>query len=164
MKKKLTALLLVAIVAVAGFALWFNDNPAPSVSFTTLTGQQQNLAALRGQMVLVNFWATSCPGCIEEMPQIKRMYQAYSKQGFTVLAVAMSDDAPNYVKAFTEQNRLPFMVTLDTQGKIAQAFGDIQLTPTTILINKQGQIVKRYVGEMNFSEVRQLIETGISGT
>ena len=81
MKKKLIALLLVVIAAMAGFALWFSDNPAPSVSFTTLTGQQQNLAALRGQVVLVNFWATSCPGCIEEMPQIKRMYQTYSKQG-----------------------------------------------------------------------------------
>ena len=161
MKKILIAVSAVVILACAGYALWFSANPAPEVSFTTLSGQRLSLASLKGKVVLVNFWATSCPGCVEEMPQIKRMYQQYSGQGLAVLAVAMSYDPPNYVASFVSNNRLPFMVAHDTQGSIAHAFGDIQLTPTTFLIDKQGRILKSYVGVMDFKEVNQLIENGL---
>jgi len=158
MKKILIALIVLVIAALAGNALWFSKNPAPKISFSTLTGQKIDSAALQGKVVLVNFWATSCPGCVEEMPQIKRMYQQYGAKGFTVVAVAMDYDPPNYVKAFVDKNQLPFMVTLDTQGTLAKAFGDIQLAPTSFLIDRQGNIVKRYVGVMDFKEIRQLID------
>jgi peroxiredoxin len=158
MKKPLIALLLLAMAGLAGYVLWFGNNPAPNVRFTPLAGSSRQLADLKGKMVLVNFWATSCPGCVEEMPQIKRMYQQYAASGFEVLAVDMSYDEPDYAKTFVEKNQLPFMVALDSQGAIAHAFGDIQLTPTSFLIDRQGRIIKRYVGEMNFNEVGQLLE------
>jgi peroxiredoxin len=159
MKKILIALSALVIAGLASYTLWFSDTAAPNVSYTTLAGQKQDLAALKGQVVLVNFWATSCSGCIEEMPQMKRMYQQFKSKGFTVLAVAMDYDAPNYIKAYVDKNQLPFMVTYDAKGEVAKAFGEIQLTPTTFLIDRQGKIIKRYVGVMDFKEVLQLIES-----
>jgi peroxiredoxin len=158
MKKTLGIVALLLIAALAGRALWFGHNPAPDASIQTLSGQTLSIASLRGKTVLLNFWATSCPGCIEEMPQIKRMARQYGGQGFTVLAVATRDDQLDYIKAFVSKNQLPFMVAYDADGHIAHAFGDIQLMPTTILINRHGDIIKRYLGVMDFKEIGQLIE------
>ena len=157
MKKILIALTVILIAGFAGHALWFGATPAPAVGFTTLKGENIQMSALKGKVVLVNFWATSCSGCVEEMPQIRQMYEQYVKEGLTVVAVAMDYDNPDYIKAFVAKNRLPFTIVHDTQGSIAKAFGDIQLTPTTFLIDREGRIVKRYVGVMDFKEIRQLI-------
>ncbi|UTH75480.1 TlpA disulfide reductase family protein [Chromobacterium sp. IIBBL 290-4] len=158
MKKGL--IIALALLAVAGiaYALLFSRNPAPEVKLTSLSGVTTTTSALKGKVVLVNFWATSCPGCVEEMPEIKKLHQEYAGKGLNVVAVAMSYDPPNYVQSFVAKNQLPFFVALDTQGETAKAFGDIQLAPTTFLIDKQGNIIKRYVGVMNFAEVRKLIE------
>lgn len=157
MKKVLIALCLVAVAGMAAYSLWFSATPAPGFTYTTLAGQKVDSESLKGKVVLVNFWATSCPGCVEEMPQIRQMYRQYGKSGFEVVAVAMNYDNLDYIKAFVAKNQLPFMVTFDSQGSIAKAFGDIQLTPTSFLIDRSGHIVKSYVGVMNFAEIRQLI-------
>lgn len=158
MKKGLIALAVVLVAGLLAYTMLFNKDSAPEVQYTSITGQQLSTSSLKGKVVLVNFWATSCPGCVEEMPEIKKMYQQYAPQGFETIAVALSYDPPNYVKTFVEKNELPFFVALDPQGSIAKAFGEVQLAPTTLLIDKQGHIIKRYVGVMNFKEVRQLIE------
>lgn len=163
MKKILIALFLFLVACMAAYSLWFSATPAPAVTISTLDGRKVDLAALKGQVVLVNFWATSCPGCVEEMPQIRQMYQQYAKSGFTVIAVALDYDSPDYIKAFVAKNQLPFMIAHDSQGTIAKAFGDIQLAPTSFLIDRQGRIVKRYIGVMDFKEVRRLIEKNTGG-
>lgn len=156
MKKWLAVLL---VLALAGAVAWvtLSRNAAPDVRYTTLSGETLNQADLKGKVVLVNFWATSCPGCIEEMPHMQQMYKEYAAKGFETIAVAMSYDPPNYVKTYADKNTLPFKVVMDTDGAIAKAFGDVELTPTTFLIDRDGNIVKRYVGIMNFDEIKQLI-------
>lgn len=157
MKKALLSLLALAVVGLIAYTTLFDRNAAPQVSYTSLNGQQADTASLKGKVVLVNFWATSCPGCVEEMPEIKKLHQQYGAKGLQIMAVAMSYDPPNYVQAFVQKNQLPFFVALDGQGSIAKAFGDIQLAPTTFLIDKQGNILKRYVGVMDFKEVHQIL-------
>jgi peroxiredoxin len=71
----------------------------------------------------------------------------------------MSYDPPSYVVNYTETRRLPFKVAIDNTGIVAKAWGDVQLTPTTFVVNRQGDIVKRYVGEPDFAELHRLIET-----
>ena len=108
--------------------------------------------------MLVNFWATSCVTCVKEMPQIVDTHRKYQPRGYETLAVAMSYDPPAYVASFAQSRQLPFGVVIDNTGAIAKAYGDIQLTPTTFLIDKKGAIVKRYVGEPDFAALHGLVE------
>ena len=117
--------------------------------------------SLRSKMVLVNFWATSCPGCIKEMPDLVKTWQKYHSRGLETIAVAMSYDPPEYVRQFAEKNGLPFTVALDTGGAVAQAFGNVRVTPTTFVIDKQGQIIQQYVGEPDFTQLHTLIESAL---
>ncbi|MBI3283251.1 MAG: TlpA family protein disulfide reductase [Burkholderiales bacterium] len=134
----------------------------PEVSFTNLKGEQISTQSLRGKVVLVNFWATSCATCVAEMPHMVETYNKYHAQGLEFVAVAMRYDAPNYVVNYSETRRLPFHVALDVQGKLAQAFGDVRLTPTTFVIDKQGKILKRYVGQPSFAELHALLEQALA--
>ena len=111
-----------------------------------------------GKVMLVNFWATSCTTCVKEMPQVVATHQKYKDKGFDTLAVAMSYDPPAYVANYAETRNLPFGVAMDSTGEIARSFGKVQLTPTTFLINKRGEIVKRFVGEPDFAALHGTIE------
>ena len=131
---------------------------APSVQYTLLDGKQLDSAQLKGQVVLVNFWATSCSTCVAEMPQIMATFEKYKSRGYQTVAVAMSYDPPAYVASFAETRKLPFGVAIDNTGEIARSFGQVQLTPTSFLINKRGEIVKRYVGAPDFTALQALVE------
>jgi peroxiredoxin len=150
--------IVAGVVFFALFAIWSVKPAAPQVTFVSLKGEKITTASLRGKVVLVNFWATDCVICIREMPQITATYQKYRAQGFETIAVAMKYDPPNYVLAYNEKNRLPFKVALDPMGELAQAFGEVKLTPTTFIIDKQGVLVQRIVGEPDFAKLHQLLE------
>jgi peroxiredoxin len=92
------------------------------------------------------------------MPRIIATHNKFKGRGFDTLAVAMSYDPPAFVSRFAETRGLPFNVAIDNMGSVAQAFGPVQMTPTTFLINKRGEIVKRYVGEPDFAALHGLIE------
>jgi peroxiredoxin len=132
---------------------------APSVNYVLLDGAKASSSQWAGKVMLVNFWATSCTTCVHEMPQMVATFDKYKNKGLGAVAVAMSYDPPAYVANFAESRKLPFDVAIDNTGAVAQAFGKVQLTPTTFLIDKQGRIVKRYVGEPDFTELHQQIET-----
>ena len=148
----LTALALTA--ALAGCA----QDVAPESTFVLLDGSRQTTADMKGKVTLVNFWATSCTTCVAEMPQIVATYDKYKDKGYDTIAVAMQYDPPSYVVNFAQTRKLPFKVAIDNTGKVAEAWGDVKLTPTTYIVDKQGQIVKKYVGAPNFDELHKLIE------
>ena len=108
--------------------------------------------------MLVNFWATDCVTCVKEMPDMVRTYNRYRNRGFEFIAVAMRHDPPNYVIKYAEANRLPFKVALDPMGELAQAFGNVILTPTTFVIDKRGNIVLKITGEADFARLNALLE------
>ena len=154
----------VAMLTAAAAAGWLafgrsaTHEPAPQVSYTLLDGQKLSTDTLKGQVVLVNFWATSCTTCVAEMPEIMATYEKYKARGYQTVAVAMAYDPPAYVANFAQTRKLPFGVAIDNTGAIAKGFGDIKLTPTTFLINKRGEIVKRYVGAPDFEALHTLVE------
>ena len=131
---------------------------APPVTLTTIQGEKLTAEDLRGKVVLVNFWATSCTTCVEEMPKLVDTYRKHRERGLETIAVAMSYDPPNYVLHYAAKNALPFKVALDPMGAAALAFGDVSLTPTTFVIDRRGMIVKRYLGVPDFAELDALIE------
>lgn len=153
----------VALAIVGALAYALVDKPtAPASTFTTLEGKQIALDDLRGKVVLVNFWATSCPGCIKEMPGMVETYNAYKDRGFEIVAVAMSYDPPNYVANYVQTRQLPFPVALDVKGEHARAFGNVQLTPTSFIIGKNGDILEQKLGELDFDKLKALLERELS--
>lgn len=159
MKKILYAAVAAAILAVgAGLYLRTGTSAAPDSSFVLLDGSRQTTADFKGRVVLVNFWATSCTTCIAEMPELVATHDKYKGRGYDTLAVAMSYDPPAYVVNYAQTRKLPFKVAIDNTGAVARAWGDVKLTPTSYLVNRRGQIVKRYVGTPNFAELHRLIE------
>jgi len=160
---KPAALIVVALLVVAALAYAMLSKPdAPAVTFVTLDGRPIQLDSLRGKVVLVNFWATTCPGCIKEMPGMIETYNQYKARGFEVIAVAMSYDPPSYVVNFTQTRQLPFPVALDVKGEFAQAFGNVQLTPTSFIISKNGKILEQRLGELDFLELKALLDKELS--
>lgn len=163
MKKTLVS--LVVLVALAGIGLWqFSGSAkaAPDVTFISLSGQKITPQDLRGKVVLVKFWATDCVTCIQQMPDMIKTYDALAPKGFEAIAVAMQYDPPNYVKNYAETRKLPFPVAIDAQGQIAKAFGDIRLTPTAFLIDKQGHIIKRYLGNYDKTAFLSTVEKALA--
>jgi peroxiredoxin len=146
------------IAAGAAFYVAATDAAAPASTFVLLDGSKKTTADLKGHVTLVNFWATSCVTCVGEMPKMIATYDKYHVKGYDMMAVAMSYDPPDYVVNYTKTRKLPFQVAIDNTGAVAKAWGDVELTPTTFVVNKRGEIVKRYVGEPNFAELHLLIE------
>lgn len=159
---KALAVVIAFAAAVFGYVALSAPKAAPDVTFIGLDGVKTSAASLRGKVVMVNFWATSCATCVREMPQMVETYNKYKGQGLEFVAVAMSDDPPNYVLNYAQTRHLPFKVALDVQGQLAKSFGDVRLTPTTFVIDKDGHIIKRYVGEPEFAALHQLLEKALA--
>jgi peroxiredoxin len=149
---------LASLLGAAAFLAGCGSDAAPPSTFVLLDGSSQTTQDFRGKVTLVNFWATSCTTCVAEMPQIVATYDKFKDQGYDTVAVAMQYDPPAYVINFAETRKLPFKVAIDNTGAVAKAWGDVKLTPTTYIVNKQGEIVKKYVGAPNFDELHKLIE------
>ena len=163
MKKLFAA---AGVATLCGLGFWLFASPptqAPEVTFSTLSGKQLQMSELRGKVILVKFWATSCVTCVAQMPDNMDNFNTYHTKGFEVVAVAMQYDPANYVINFVETRKIPFTVALDTRGQVAQAFGDVKLTPTAFLIDKNGKILKRYLGEYDKAEFRRTLEKALAG-
>lgn len=153
---------LVALAGL-GYVTLTSHQTAPNVTFHGIQGEKFATADLRGKVVMVNFWATSCTTCVREMPQLAATYAKYKGRGLELVAVAMNYDPPSYVLNFAATRQLPFKVALDVDGSAAKSFGNVALTPTTFVIGKDGKILKRYVGAPKFDELHQLLERAIEG-
>ncbi|MFM7332127.1 MAG: TlpA disulfide reductase family protein [Brachymonas sp.] len=147
------ALTLTGCKPVADFT-----GAAPASTMILLDGKAFTTEQMKGKVTLVNFWATSCTTCVAEMPEIITTYNKFAAQGFDTVAVAMSYDPPAFVVNFAQTRKLPFKVAIDNTGAVAKAWGDVKLTPTTYLVNKKAEIVKRYVGTPDFHAMQALIE------
>lgn len=150
-------LLTVALTALLCACFSGHQQAMPDLPFTQLDGSKHRLADLKGKVTLINFWATSCSTCVKEMPQLMATHQRFKAQGLETLAIAMEYDPPAYVMQFAQTRQLPFRVAMDHTGELAQAFGPVQLTPTTLVVNKKGEIIKRYVGEPDFDALHALL-------
>ena len=163
-------LALAAVVLATGAIVNLSTAPgtpsqaAPASIFVLLDGSRKTESDLKGRVTLVNFWATSCVICVAEMPKVAATYDKFHNRGFDVMAVAMRHDPPSYVVNYTETRKLPFNVAIDNTGSVAKAWGDVQLTPTSFVVNKRGEIVKRYVGEPDFADLHRLIESLLAQT
>jgi peroxiredoxin len=166
---KSTRIALAAAVALAMaaaiHAFWRAEHaprPAPEVSYTLLDGSVHSTADLRGKVVLMKFWATSCVPCVREMPQLVATHRKFRERGLQTLAVAMSYDPPALVSHFAQSRGLPFGVVIDNTGAIARSFDDVKQTPTTVLIDAEGRIVLHHTGAYDAAALHVLVEKLLS--
>ena len=157
----IAAAVVAGAIAVAGYFAFGSQQHVPDATFTLLSGQKVSTADLKGKVYLVNFWATSCTTCMAEMPKMVQTYNRFKGEGLEFVAVAMSYDAPMYVANYAQTRQLPFKVAMD-DGSAAKQFGNVQLTPTTFVIGRDGTILKRYVGEPQFAELDQLLQKALA--
>jgi peroxiredoxin len=149
-------ILLTSLVLIS-----FQKDTVDNLDMMTISGEKITSKDLLGKVVLINFWATDCPGCIAEMPGLINTYKKYKNQNFELIAVSMFYDPPSHVLNFSKNNNLPFPVVLDIEKKIATQFKNVTLTPTSFLLDHQGKIINQIIGEINFNEFDLLLQKTI---
>lgn len=159
---KVAAELVTAALLVSAYLALAPTKSVPKATFVLLSGQKLTTADLRGKVYLVNFWATSCATCIKEMPQMIDTYNKFKGKGFDFIAVSMKYDPPVYVVNYTRTHGLPFKVAMDSDGGLAQQFDNVNMTPTTFVVDKKGEILKRILGEPDFPALHHLIEQALA--
>jgi cytochrome c biogenesis protein CcmG/thiol:disulfide interchange protein DsbE len=136
------------------------NHPAPDFTLADLSDTPVRLSDLRGQVVLVNVWATWCPPCRAEMPMIQAAYEQYRAQGFRVLAVNLRED-PRVVAAYMEQGGLTFPALLDHDGAVSNAYQS-QVLPSSFFIDRAGVVRAVYRGPMARSVIAGTVEQLLS--
>lgn len=117
---------------------------AEDFTATLLGGQRFRLAEQRGKVVLVNFWATWCPPCREEMPSMERLWRRYRDRGFVLVAVSLDSD-PTLVGPFVADHKLTFPVALDPQVEVANLYG-VRALPASFVLDRTGTLVALALG------------------
>lgn len=144
-------------VAVSAESIPLKGHPAPDFTLQTLDGESLSLSDLQGQAVVLNFWATWCPPCRAEMPELQAAYEDYGPGGLVVLGVNQGEDQAT-VKAYQEELNLTFPVVLDTQFEVSETY-QINSLPTTFFIDRDGIIREIVVGQMNAALLKQQLRS-----
>jgi peroxiredoxin len=148
---------LVATVLVLGAAVWLlwpAQRTVPSVTFTLTDGTQLATGDLRGQPLLVNFWSVSCDICLRDMPKLTRLATTLDERGLHVIGVAMHYDPPPAVIGVVERIGPGFPIALDVHGEAARAFGGVDATPTTFLLDRDGGVALHTQGPLDETRIR----------
>ena len=152
LKKVLLGVILLTAVAVSGVHFFdlphiakAETNAAPPFTVTDMNGQTVSLASLKGKPIFLNFWATWCPPCVGEMPDIQRMYAKYGdKVHFVIVNI---DGTKPDVTAFMENHAFSFPVALDTNGSAASAYA-VQAIPTSYIFYAHPKVVSRHLAAL----------------
>ena len=146
MKKLMTTLLLLILVSpLSADMMVSRGEPVPSISVTTSEGSILKLDSLKGKVVIINFWATWCPPCVAEMPDLNKLYQLYHKKGLEIVAIANPRDSIERVEAFFKSRGIKFNYYIDTDFSAARTFG-VRALPTSIIVGRDGIIRNIIIG------------------
>ncbi len=127
-----------------------NGTKTPDFSLEGLDGKRVRLSGLKGNVILLNFWATWCGPCRDEMPSMEALYQHYKERNFILLTISVDEGSPEPTRKFIEKNSYCFPVLLDSAGKTLDLFG-IDRIPATVVIDKKGRILGRAIGPRDWS-------------
>jgi thiol-disulfide isomerase/thioredoxin len=171
MKNILIFIIAIVIAGGSGFALqkYLNKkqevvNPAignqrPEFAAIDLDGQMRNIKEWDGKLILVNFWATWCPPCIKEIPDLIDLQQAYGDQGFQIVGVAIDDEEP--VKAFAKDmgmNYPSLLAGIDGTGLVKRFGNGIGALPYSVFINREGEISDTIRGELSKMHAKEILD------
>lgn len=156
----------IGAVVLGVFALaigsMLRPSVAPEVDFVLTDGRKLSMSSLRGRPVLVTFWASSCPSCLAEMPQLAALYREFSPVGLELIGVAMPYDPPPVVLDLVKRRALPYPVSFDLESHLVRAFGHVRVTPTHVLISPAGEILFQHTGPLHLPSLRRTLNTLIA--
>jgi peroxiredoxin len=155
--------LSIAFICLLMLGLWLTQPQklatAPNAVFKTISGDSIALADLKGKPVLITFWASDCTACIAETTDLISLHNQFKTSGLTIIAVAMYYDPPNRVLELSQTRQLPYSIALDPAAEQAMAFGNIQFTPTSFLIDRTGTVVMQKTGRFDVTSVQELLKS-----
>jgi len=128
---------------------------APSYALTTMTGAQSELSAYRGRVVVMNLWASWCPPCREEMPELQRLFRSYGSRGVTVLGIDEGESASR-AASFAQSMQVHYPILLDRQQQYGRVYSALGL-PTTIVIDQTGIIARGFDGPLTYAQMVQAV-------
>lgn len=128
-----------AAVKKTGFKL------APEFSLKDINGAEKKLSDFKDKVVIIDFWATWCPPCREEIPHFIDLYSQYKDQGLEIIGIALDQDGERKVPAFAASNNINYTVLLGGE-EVSDLYGGISAIPTTFVLDRDGNIVKKYIG------------------
>lgn len=133
-------------------------SPAPDFTLPTLDGGTASLAQFHGQPVLINFWASWCPPCRLEMPDLVRVYETHQSEGFVLLGVNLTyQDSLPAVQAFVEEFNMAFPVLLDQSGEVTDNLYQLIGLPMSVFVNREGLITRQHIGAMTSEQIEQFV-------
>ena len=132
-------------------------NLAPDFELVTTEGKHVKLSELRGKRLIVNMWATWCPPCKAEVPELERFYEEHHSEGIEILAVDLtkSEKRPGDVATFIKDYKITYQVALDEQGEVSQKY-QVTSIPTTYVINSEGIIQQKQVGPLSYQSLTEI--------
>ncbi len=152
------------LYALLGFYLLGCSNALPRTEYPHITfdlrllnGAQIHSADLQGRTIVVNFWASWCQPCLEEMPELQRVWQAYHEHGVVFLGVVLHNDDIQAVQAFLQAARIAYPHGHDEAGKLAASFQVVGL-PNTFIVNKEGRLMQRFIGPVTEARLRMRLQ------
>lgn len=130
---------------------------APEFALASLDGETVKLSDYQGRVVIVDFWATWCPPCREEIPHFVELQQRFGDRGLTVIGVSVDQGGPQVVRSFAQEQEINYPLVM-ADARVAGDYGGIRGIPTTFIIDRQGRIVKKYVGYQDMSVFERDVE------
>jgi thiol-disulfide isomerase/thioredoxin len=155
--------LVVLLLAGAAFLLGGNQSPAtdvkkaaPDWQFSDVEGKPVKLSDFKGEVVILDFWATWCPPCRTEIPSFVALQKKYADKGFTVIGVSLDEQGPSVVKSFMHRFGMNYPVVMGNQTVVVD-YGGFEAIPTTFVIDRQGNIITAYQGAMDQATFESVI-------
>ena len=165
-------LILVVVIALVGASVYLvsssSSRPpsewvksvvagdlAPDFQLEDTKGNKVSLSDLRGKVVLVNFWATWCPPCIEEMPSMERLNEVIAGDDFVLLAINTEENGRSIVPAFLEKTPYTFPILYDNKGVVQKRYGVFKF-PESFIINKDGTVAEKIIGPLDWSSLKTI--------
>lgn len=164
----LLLLLTVPLLGVTGFRTTPRESPGPGTSIveqelrsgpiTTVTGEIIETDTLAGRVILVNAWATWCGPCVLEMPGFQRVQDDYEDQGFLVLGISADDKGPEFVRAFLDNLKITYPVTVGPQRPLGHLAAQVRGLPTSFLLGRDGRLARKVEGVFPEEVLRTAVE------
>jgi peroxiredoxin len=157
----LRKVLLAILLAIPSFLCAQQaKNVAPDFTLADLQGRKLNLADHKGKVILLDFWATWCVPCQREIPRFIEWQKKYGNQGFQVIGISMDDDE-NAARKFVKRYKLNYPVAMGTE-KLAESYGGVLGLPANLIIDREGQVVAKHVGETDLTALEAEIKSQLS--